>query len=171
MFTANVLRKSALSITNETCSAAREFRPFPHFSFPVSYFPVSGLPSPWDGVNLVNPVEVSVRNLLKLGTMNPVSVLVIIITANTNALLLCDGDCTNNPDINVCQKEPKDSDITDIVLLGLFPCNTPSFRAGGLTAAAQMAIRQISYNGNNSNLLKGYRLQLLVNESMVSCHL
>ncbi|XP_065920337.1 gamma-aminobutyric acid type B receptor subunit 2-like isoform X2 [Dysidea avara] len=98
--------------------------------------------------------------------MNPVSVLVIIITANTNALLLCDGDCTNNPDINVCQKEPKDSDITDIVLLGLFPCNTPSFRAGGLTAAAQMAIRQISYNGNNSNLLKGYRLQLLVNESM-----
>ncbi|XP_065920338.1 gamma-aminobutyric acid type B receptor subunit 2-like isoform X3 [Dysidea avara] len=100
--------------------------------------------------------------------MNPVSVLVIIITANTNALLLCDGDCTNNPDINVCQKEPKDSDITDIVLLGLFPCNTPSFRAGGLTAAAQMAIRQISYNGNNSNLLKGYRLQLLVNESMVS---
>jgi len=110
---------------------------------------------------------VDVSQLAK-SAMNRVSILAILIsiTTNTNALLLCDEDCANNTDIDICQKEPDDNSIPSIVLLGLFPCNTPSFRARGLTPAAQMAIRQIS---KNPNLLPGYRLRLLVNNSMVSC--
>jgi len=111
---------------------------------------------------------VDISKLAK-GAMNRVSIVVILIsiTANTNALLLCDGDCANNTDVDICQKEADNR--FPIVLLGLFPCNTPSFRARGLTPAAQMAIRQISFSGKNPNLLPGYRLQLLVNNSMVSC--
>ena len=99
--------------------------------------------------------------------MTRVYVLLILILSilNVNALVLCDGDCLNSPDIDICQKDVDDRE--EIVLLGLFPCNTPTFRARGLTPAAQMAIRQISYSGDNPDLLRGYRLRLLVNNSMV----
>ena len=87
---------------------------------------------------------------------------VIFLASGTDGLLLCDGDCMNNTELAICRK------IFDsrqpITLLGLFPCNTPAFRARGLTVAAQMAINQIN---RTSTLLPGYRLQLLVNNSMV----
>ena len=114
-------------------------------------------------------LAVMLKNKTVQRAMNRISILVILIsiTANTNALLLCDGDCANNTNINICQEE---ADYRlPIVLLGLFPCNTLSVRARGLTPAAQMAIRQISFSGKNPNLLPGYRLQLSVSNSMVSC--
>ena len=88
----------------------------------------------------------------------------IFLAAGTEGLRLCDGDCKNNTAmLDICME---DNDTRQpIRLLGLFPCNTEVFRARGLTPAAQMAIRQIN---NNTSLLPGYRLELLVNNSMVS---
>lgn len=100
--------------------------------------------------------------------------IIIVIAAifqavGTKGLLLCDGDCINNTDLdtglNICTKINDSRKV--ITLLGLFPCNSEVFRARGLTPAAQMAIYQINENSDNS-FLPGFRLQLLVNNSMVS---
>ena len=87
----------------------------------------------------------------------------VFLAADTEGLLLCDGDCMNNTDLDICMKQ--DDSRQPIRLLGLFPCNTEVFRARGLTPASQMAIRQIN---DDKSILPGYRLELLVNNSMVS---
>ena len=93
-----------------------------------------------------------------------VVIVAIFLVGGTEGLLLCDGDCMNNTDLQICRKSTNDLRKV-ITLLGLFPCNTRVFRARGLTPAAQMAINQIT---SNSSLLPGFRLQLLVNSSLVS---
>ena len=93
------------------------------------------------------------------------AIAVIFLATGTEGLLLCDGDCANNTELEIC-REIADS-RQKITLLGLFPCNTPVFEARGLTPAAQMAVNQIN---QHSMLLPGYRLQLLVNNSMVSIY-
>ena len=84
-------------------------------------------------------------------------------------VILCDETCAS-PDrgnASVCIQE-KDS-RQEILLLGLFPCNSPNFMARGLTVAAQMAVRQISYNDSQRDrLLQGYRLKLAVENTQVS---
>ena len=90
---------------------------------------------------------------------------VIFLATSTEGLLLCDGDCRNNSELEICRN---DTDARQqITLLGLFPCNSAVFRARGLTPPAQMAINQINQH-QRSMLLPGYRLHLLVNNSMVS---
>ena len=88
---------------------------------------------------------------------------VIFLATGTESLLLCDGDCKNNTEVEICRKTEDSRQL--ITLLGLFPCNSPVFRARGLTPPAQMALNQIN---QHSMLLPGYRLQLLINNSMVS---
>ena len=79
------------------------------------------------------------------------------------AVRLC-GDCPVNSTASICE-QPTD-ERQEIVLLGLFPCNTDIFIARGITVASQMAAYQISYK---SNILPGYRLKLLADNSMVRC--
>jgi len=92
-----------------------------------------------------------------------VVIIAIFLVGGTEGLFLCDGDCIDNTDLQICRKISDSRKM--ITLLGLFPCNTQVFRARGLTPAAQMAINQIT---SNSSLLPGFRLQLLVNSSLVS---
>jgi len=92
-----------------------------------------------------------------------VVIVAIFLVGDTKGLLLCDGDCMNNTELQICRKTSDSRKV--ITLLGLFPCNTRVFKARGLTPAAQMAINQIT---SNSSLLPGFRLQLLVNSSLVS---
>ena len=90
----------------------------------------------------------------------------IFLAAGTEGLLLCDGDCKNNTaELEICMEPEDDDPRQPIRLLGLFPCNTELFRARGLTPASQMAIRQVN---DDPSLLPGYRLELLVNNTMVS---
>ena len=90
----------------------------------------------------------------------------IFLVAGTEGLHLCDGSCMNDTaELDICMS-PEDDDSRHLIrLLGLFPCNTELFRARGLTPASQMAISQIN---DDTSLLHGYRLELLVNNSMVS---
>ena len=89
----------------------------------------------------------------------------IFLVAGTEGLHLCDGNCMNDTDLDICRPPEVNNSRQLIRLLGLFPCNTELFRARGLTPASQMAISQIN---KNRSLLPGFRLELLANNSMVS---
>ena len=89
----------------------------------------------------------------------------LFLVAGTEGWHLCDGNCVNNTaELEIC-RIPDQPERQLIRLLGLFPCNTELFRARGLTPASQMAINRIN---DDTSLLPGYRLELLVNNSMVS---
>ena len=81
----------------------------------------------------------------------------------SHSILLCDGDCLNGTELEICQKPSSDTTLLDI--MAFFPCNTPGFRARGLTVAAQMAAKNVI---KNSTLLNGYKLNLVVDNTMVS---
>ena len=57
------------------------------------------------------------------------------------AIILCDGDCMDNTDLEICR--PYNDSRTPLYVMGFFPCNTDTFRARGFTVAAQMAIRAV----------------------------
>ena len=89
----------------------------------------------------------------------------IFLAAGIEGLRLCDGDCMTDMELDICMPPEDDDPREPIRLLGLFPCNTEDYRARGLTPASQMAISQIN---DDMSLLPGFRLELLVNNSMVS---
>ena len=79
------------------------------------------------------------------------------------SILLCGDDCLNNTNLEICQKPPSNTKLLDI--MAFFPCNTPSFRARGLTVAAQLAAKNVV---KDSSLLSGYKLNLVIDNTMVS---
>ena len=87
---------------------------------------------------------------------------------SASSITLCDGDCTNNTELEIC-KPLQDSPERPVPLpvMAFFPCNTDGFRARGLTVAAQMALRAVL---RNASILPGYRLELSFNNTMVSVH-
>ena len=85
----------------------------------------------------------------------------LLLLGQSRAILLCDGDCMGNTGLDICQALPKNK--TQLNIMAFFPCNTPDFRARGLTVAAQMAVREIG----TSSLLPDYSLKLLVENTMV----
>ena len=89
----------------------------------------------------------------------------VFLAAGTDGIRLCDGDCVNNAELDICMSPEDDDPRQPIRLLGLFPCNTELFRGRGLNPAAYMAINQIN---DDTSLLPGFRLELLVNNSLVS---
>ena len=82
-----------------------------------------------------------------------------------SGLILCDGDCGEGEVLSgeneICSAFDAE---TRIPVMGLFPCNVPSFRARGLTVAAQMAVRAII---RNNSILPGYRLDLKFSNTQV----
>ena len=79
------------------------------------------------------------------------------------AIILCDGDCMTNTDLEICR--PFNDSRTPIYVMAFFPCNIPNFRARGFTVAAQMAIRAVQ---NNGSILQDYSLRLAFNNTKVS---
>lgn len=85
----------------------------------------------------------------------------------SRSIILCDEGCLNSPgasELDICMKDI-DPDRTTILLMGLFPCNVPDFRARGLTVAGQMAIRAVR---RNTSILQDYKLELSFSNTMVS---
>ena len=82
-----------------------------------------------------------------------------------SSIILCDGDCINQTDLEICVKPGPDR--TPLLVMGLFPCEVPEFRARGLTVAAQMAIKELQ---KSTTVLPNYRLNLDVSNTMV-CNL
>ena len=81
--------------------------------------------------------------------------------STVSGIILCDSDCINNTELDVCMKTLTQ---TALPVMGLFPCDVPEFRGRGLTVAAQMAVRQLQ---RNDSVLPNHRLELSVSNTMV----
>ena len=78
--------------------------------------------------------------------------------------ILCDGNCsTDSTELEICEPLP-DLGVVPLPVMAFFPCNTPFFRARGLTVAAQMAVRAVL---KNTTILQNYSLELYFNHPMV----
>ena len=86
---------------------------------------------------------------------------------SASSITLCDGDCTNNTELEICEHPPDSPGIVPLPVMAFFPCNTDGFRARGLTVAAQMALKAVL---RNTSILPGYRLELSFNNTMVNVH-
>ena len=80
----------------------------------------------------------------------------------SHAIVLCDGDCMDNEDLEICR--PFNDSKKSIYLMAFFPCNTGTFRARGFTVAAQMAIRAVQ---RDVSILQDYSLRLAFNNTKV----
>ena len=81
--------------------------------------------------------------------------------------ILCDGNCsTDSTELEICKQDPPGVVPLPVPLpvMAFFPCNTPFFRARGLTVAAQMAVRAVL---KNTTILQNYSLELSFNNTMV----
>ena len=78
------------------------------------------------------------------------------------SIILCDGDCADNTQLDVCMKD--DQSKTPLYLMGFFPCDVTDFRGRGLTVAAQMAIRAVL---RNTSILPNYSLRLSFDNTKV----
>ena len=87
---------------------------------------------------------------------------------SASSIILCDGDCTNNTELEICQPPDSPGVRVPLPVMAFFPCNTDGFRARGLTVAAQMALRAVL---RNTSILPGYRLELSFNNTMVNLNL
>ena len=82
---------------------------------------------------------------------------------HSKAIILCDEGCADSgADLGICMKDS--SEKVPLLLMGLFPCNVPDFRARGLTVAGQMAARTVRLD---QDILQDYSLQLSFSNSMV----
>lgn len=91
-----------------------------------------------------------------------VAVLLLSQPSSSRAIILCDGDCLDNLDLEICR--PFSDTKKPLYVMAFFPCNTQTFRARGFTVAAQMAIRAVQ---NNGTILQGYSLRLAFNNTKV----
>ena len=80
----------------------------------------------------------------------------------SQAIILCDGDCMDNTELEICR--PYNDTRTPLYVMAFFPCNTNTFRARGFTVAAQMAIRAVQ---RNRTILPDYSLRLAFNNTQV----
>ena len=83
----------------------------------------------------------------------------------SQAIILCDGDCVDNTELEICR--PFNDTRTPLYVMAFFPCNTDTFRARGFTVAAQMAIRAVQ---REATLLPDYSLRLAFNNTQVSSY-
>ena len=83
---------------------------------------------------------------------------------SVSSLILCDGDCANATEPEVCLPFPDDR--IPLRVMAFFPCDVPSYRGRGLPVAAQMAVRAIL---RNDSILPNYRIELALSNTMVSC--
>ena len=81
----------------------------------------------------------------------------------SRAIILCDGDCLDNLNLEICR--PFNDSRKPIYVMAFLPCNTETFRARGFTVAAQMAIRAVH---NHSSILQDYSLRLAFNNTKVN---
>lgn len=78
-------------------------------------------------------------------------------------IVLCDEGCMDARDLGICMKDDAPGRVP-LLLMGLFPCNVPDFRARGLTVAGQMAARAVRLS---PSLLQDYRLEISFSNTMV----
>lgn len=90
------------------------------------------------------------------------TLLLLSLSLPSRAIILCDGDCMDNLNLEICR--PFNDSRKPIYVMAFFPCNTGTFRARGLTVAAQMAIRAVH---NHSTILQDYSLRLAFNNTKV----
>ena len=78
--------------------------------------------------------------------------------------ILCDSACSNNTELEICNPLPDSPGVVPLPVMAFFPCDSPFFRARGLTVAAQMAVRAVL---KNTTILQNYSLELSFNNTMV----
>ena len=78
--------------------------------------------------------------------------------------ILCDSACSNNTELEICDPLPDLPGVVPLPVMAFFPCDSPFFRARGLTVAAQMAVRAVF---KNTTILQNYSLELSFNNTMV----
>ena len=81
---------------------------------------------------------------------------------NVASLKLCDGDCVNATEPEICLPFPNRIPLR---VMAFSPCDVPSYRGRGLPVAAQMAVRAIL---RNESILPNYRIELSLSNTMVS---
>ena len=94
-------------------------------------------------------------------------VLLASLFRESRSIILCDEGCLSSSDaadLGICMKSSSADSRTPLLLMGFFPCNSPDFRARGLTVAGQMAARAVRLN---SSILQDYRLEISFNNTMV----
>ena len=85
---------------------------------------------------------------------------------SSESVVLCDGACAEvqSPlSLAICDKT-KPPGRTTLAVMGLFPCNSSSFRARALTVAGQMAALAVR---RSVSVLQNYSLELEFDNTMV----